>query len=340
MPHAAPYPLLFEPMLFAKVWGGDSLARVGKSVKPGDKIGESWELADLAATSASGAGGGSARSVIRNGELSGKTLHQAVGAWGPQLMGDVVPTASGGFPLLIKFLDARENLSVQVHPSPAYCRMHPHAHLKTECWYILSAEKGAKIYKGVKPGVTKIDFADALTEDNGAAVIDLLEAVDAVPGECHNLPSGTVHALGAGVLVAEVQTPSDTTFRVYDWGRTGRELHIEQSLMCIQWEQARDATKFKPGTPSTRLVTTGYFDLDEFQPARGTTSSLALDSAAAKRPLVLMLVRGSGELRSTTSAFAPMPLHPGDTTLIPASLAPHIDFTASADATLLRASPR
>lgn len=337
MPHAAPYPLLFEPMLYPKVWGGDALARVGKAVKAGDTIGESWELADLAATSASGAGGGAARSIIRHGAMAGKSLHQAIGAWGPQLMGDVVPTSSGGFPLLIKFLDARENLSVQVHPSPAYCRMHPHAHLKTECWYILSAEKNAKIYKGVKPGVTKIDFADALTEDNGAGVIDLLEAVDAVPGECHNLPSGTVHALGAGVLVAEVQTPSDTTFRVYDWGRTGRELHVEQSLMCIQWEQARDATRFKPGSPFTRLVTTGYFDLDELRPAAGVAAALSLDPPA-KRPLVLMLVKGTGELRGEN--FDPVTLGTGDTVLLPAALVPSTMFAAQGECTLLRAAPR
>jgi mannose-6-phosphate isomerase len=337
MPHAAPYPLLFEPMLYAKVWGGDALARVGKGVKAGEKIGESWEIADLAATSASGAGGGAARSVIRNGGLAGKTLHQAIGAWGPGLMGDVVPTASGGFPLLIKFLDARENLSVQVHPSPAYCRMYPHAHLKTECWYILSAEKGAKIYKGVKPGVTKIEFADAMSENNGAGVVDLLEAVDAVPGECHNLPSGTVHALGAGVLVAEVQTPSDTTFRVYDWGRTGRELHLEQSLMCIQWDQARDATKFKAGSAHTRLVTTGYFDLDEMRPASGQAATLQLEPPA-KRPLVLMLVCGSGELRGEN--FDPVAIKTGDTVLLPAVNAQGATFVAREDSALLRAAPR
>lgn len=337
MPHAAPYPLLFEPMLYPKVWGGDALSRVGKAVKPGEKIGESWELADLAATSASGAGGGAARSVIRNGALAGKTLHQAIGAWGPQLMGDVVPTSSGGFPLLIKFLDARENLSVQVHPSPAYCRMHPHAHLKTECWYILSAEKNAKIYKGVKPGVTKLEFADALSENNAAGVVDLLEAVDAVPGECHNLPSGTVHALGAGVLVAEVQTPSDTTFRVYDWGRTGRELHLEQSLMCIQWEQARDATRFKPGSPATRLVTTGYFDLDELRPASNSAATLQLDPPA-RRPLVLMLVKGAGELRGEN--FEPVALSTGDTVLLPPANAPGATFVAHQDSILLRAAPR
>lgn len=337
MPHAAPYPLLFEPMLYPKVWGGDALARVGKAVKPGERIGESWELADLAATSASGAGGGAARSVIRNGALAGKTLHQAIGAWGPQLMGDVVPTSSGGFPLLIKFLDARENLSVQVHPSPAYCRMHPNAHLKTECWYILSAEKNAKIYKGVKPGVTKLEFADALSENNAAGVVDLLEAVDAVPGECHNLPSGTVHALGAGVLVAEVQTPSDTTFRVYDWGRSGRELHVEQSLMCIQWEQARDATRFKPGAPATRLVTTGYFDLDELRPVAASTAPLQLDGPA-KRPLVLMLVKGNGELRGEN--FEPVALAMGDTVLLPPANAPGATFVAHQDSILLRAAPR
>jgi mannose-6-phosphate isomerase len=339
MPQCAPYPLLFEPLLLEKVWGGDALARVGKAVKAGARIGESWELADLAATSASGAGGGAARSVIRNGELAGKTLHQAVGAWGPLLMGDVVPTVSGGFPLLIKFLDARENLSVQVHPSPAYCRMYPTAHLKTECWYILSAERGAKIYKGVKPGVTRAEFAAALREHDGSGVVELLESVDAVVGECHNLPSGTVHALGAGVLVAEVQTPSDTTFRVYDWGRSGRELHVEQSLTCIQWEQARDATKFKVGAAFTRLVTTGYFDLDELRPASGAVSGLSHEQPV-KRPVVLMLVSGVGELRSSEGKFAAMQLRAGDTALVPDAVARGLEFVAGEGSVVLRATPR
>ncbi|HEX2836977.1 MAG TPA: type I phosphomannose isomerase catalytic subunit [Phycisphaerales bacterium] len=224
-----------------KVWGGDRLARFGKAVKPGDRVGESWELSDLPGTSASGAGGGAVRSVIANGPLAGKTIHDAIELWGDALLPRAALSPSGNFPLLIKFLDAREDLSVQVHPSPAYAAKYKDAHLKTECWYVLDAKPGSVIYKGVKSGVTREVFERALRAGDGSGVVDLLEAVPAVVGECHNLPSGTVHALGAGVLVAEVQTPSDTTFRVYDWGRTGRELHIEQAMECIEWGPAPKA---------------------------------------------------------------------------------------------------
>jgi mannose-6-phosphate isomerase len=333
------YPLVFQPLLLEKVWGGDALALVGKRVASGARVGESWELADLASTSAGGAGGGAARSVIRDGSMAGKTLHQAIGAWGPALMGDIVPTASGGFPLLIKFLDARENLSVQVHPSPAYCRMHPDAHLKTECWYILHAKPGAKIYKGVKPGVSKQEFAEALADGDGRGVLDLIEAVDAIAGECHNLPSGTVHALGAGVLVAEVQTPSDTTFRVYDWGRKGRELHVQQSLACIQWEQARDATRGKVGQATSRLVTTGYFDLDEMRVAQGESIAIG-DGNAPNRPVVLMAVSSSGRLVDANDAFEPVAVSRGDTVLVPAALAATTTFVCGEAGVLLRATPR
>ncbi len=262
-----PYVLTFEPILKEKVWGGRRLARLGKVLVPGVDVGESWEIADLASTSSSGGGGGAARSIIANGPLAGSSLHDAMALWGEGLLGGAEPSDAGGFPLLVKFLDAREHLSVQVHPSPAYARAHPGAHLKTECWYVVDAEPGSVIFKGVKPGVTREDFAGALRTGQGEGVVELLASVPAVVGECHNLPSGTVHALGAGVLVAEVQTPSDTTFRVYDWakeyGRTGRELHIEQALECIDFAPATPGVRTRAGKPVARLVTTDFYAVDE-----------------------------------------------------------------------------
>lgn len=259
-----PYVLTFAPILKAKVWGGRRLARLGKALPPGVDVGESWEIADLASTSAGGGGGDAARSVIMNGPLEGKTLHEAMELWGWRLLGESSPSEAGGFPLLVKFLDAREHLSVQVHPSPDYARAHPEAHLKTECWYVVDAEPGSVIYKGVNPGVTRADIERALRTGQGEGVVELLDAVPAVVGECHNLPSGTVHALGAGVLVAEVQTPSDTTFRVYDWaaeyGRAGRELHVEQALACIDYSPA-DGGVSGSGARDQTLVTTPYYSV-------------------------------------------------------------------------------
>ncbi|MFG0260002.1 MAG: type I phosphomannose isomerase catalytic subunit, partial [Phycisphaerales bacterium JB041] len=250
-----PYVLTFEPILKAKVWGGRRLERLGKPLPAGVDVGESWEIADLASTSAGGGGGDAARSVISNGPLAGRTLHEAMDLWGERLLGRAARSAAGGFPLLVKFLDAREHLSVQVHPSPEYARAHPDAHLKTECWYVVDAEPGSVIYKGVRPGVTRTDFERALRAGQGGGVVELLDAVPALVGDCHNLPSGTLHALGAGVLVAEVQTPSDTTFRVYDWaaefGRAGRELHVEQALACIDFSPAAAGVRGSHGGSET-----------------------------------------------------------------------------------------
>jgi len=314
----APYPLLFQPVLMPKVWGGDRLSRFGKNIAPGATIGESWEVADLAATSASGAGGGSVRSVIANGELAGRTLHDAVELWGSRLLGDA-KLIEGGFPLLVKFLDARENLSVQVHPSPAFAAVHPGAKLKTECWYIMDAEPGSVIYKGVKPGVTREAFARHI--EDGTVVNDLV-SVPAVVGECHNLPSGTVHALGAGVLVAEVQTPSDTTFRVYDWGRTGRELHVRASLECIDFGPAAPPVQLAKGD----TLRTEFFEVS--QPATG--AQVWLKDA---RCTAIMVLQGWGHVLPMTSK--PMTAEAGDTILIPAAMAAGAGFAPEARAKVL-----
>lgn len=302
-----------------KVWGGRRLERFGKVLPPGKSIGESWELADLAATSVSGAGGHAARSVIANGPLKGRTLHEAMGLWKRDLMGDAAPTASS-FPLLIKFLDARENLSVQVHPSPAYARAHEGANLKTECWYILAAEpvdgKPPVIYKGIRPGIAPADFARHIAD---GSVVDDMIAVPAVVGECHNLPSGTCHALGAGVLVAEVQTPSDTTFRVFDWGRTGRELHVQQALECIDFGPAPAAARLPEGKQSARLVSTEFFHVHErYLPAGGVLP------LGERRPRVMVVLAGALSLRGDE----PVAVATGGTVLIPASLSPGISVVA------------
>lgn len=343
----APYPLLFEPILKEKVWGGRRLEGLGKRLPTGVLVGESWELADLGHTAASGGGGGAARSVIANGLLAGKTIADAREAWGGAagggLLGSIKPAPGGGFPLLVKYLDAREHLSVQVHPSMAYCRTHPEAHLKTECWYVLDAEPGSVIFKGVRPGVSVADFRAALSKGEGECVVDLLERVPAIAGECHNLPSGTVHALGAGVLVAEVQTPSDTTFRVYDWakeyGRKGRELHVEPSLACIQFERARDATRLPPGATRASHVSTGYFDIEELRLTPGTPFALGIDKAEP-RPQVLMLLNGCGSIRSSSGAFGGVAIAHGQTALVPACLVGDALLVPEREATVLRAVVR
>jgi mannose-6-phosphate isomerase len=316
-----PSPLLLNPILMDKVWGGRRLEKLGKALPSGKNIGESWELADLASTSPSGGGGQAAISTIASGPLAGRTLREALEMWQRAALGTVELTPSGGFPLLVKFLDARENLSVQVHPSAAHAGANKDAHLKTECWYILAAEPGSVIYKGVKPGVTRASFEKKLS--SGASIVDDLVAVPAVVGECHNLPSGTVHALGAGVLVAEVQTPSDTTYRVYDWGRSGRELHVEQALECIDFGPAPEAAKLPKGKTSARLVSTEFFRVYESVLPAGGVLSITGDKGggagggASQEPHVLIVLEGSVSVRFGRED--PVAVPTGGTCFIPAA---------------------
>lgn len=322
-----PYPLIFAPILKDKVWGGRRLESIGKALPTGMLIGESWELADLMSTSASGGGGAAAHSVIINGPLAGKTIRDAVQQWGPGLLGPAQPTADGGFPLLVKFLDARENLSVQVHPSPGYAALNFGCNLKTECWMILAAEPGAVIYKGIKPGVTRELFARHIESNE---VANDMIAVPAIVGECHNLPSGTCHALGGGVLAAEIQTPSDTTYRVYDWGRTGRELHIEQAMACIDFGPPPPVARVPSGMPRGRLVTTEYFLVDSVTiPAMSTA---ALDFGP--RATVVMMLEGHADLRAAGGSTL---LSAGQTVLVPASLAESATLRAASHAHALLA---
>ncbi|MEM9166760.1 MAG: type I phosphomannose isomerase catalytic subunit, partial [Planctomycetota bacterium] len=300
--------LAFEPILLEKVWGGRRLTSLEKTLPDGAMIGESWEVADLAATSTSGAGGGAQRSVVVSGPMAGRTLREVCERWGDAL----APGSADCFPLLVKYLDAREHLSVQVHPSPAYAASHPEAHLKTECWYVIDADEGSRIFKGLRPGVTRSDLRSAI---EAGTVPEVLASVPAVPGEMHELPSGTVHALGAGVLVAEVQTPSDTTFRVYDWakelGRAGRELHIEQAIACVELDEPPPAMA-GPGM----LCENEFFRVREVRGDRGTVE-LGLAGCAA-----VMVVGGSASsVESKTGAFDAMPSPLGTTVLVPAACA-------------------
>ncbi|HCT44192.1 MAG: hypothetical protein CMJ35_11485 [Phycisphaerae bacterium] len=342
-----PYPLILEPILKPKVWGGRRLAEYGKHLPADGPTGESWELADLASTSASGGGGDSAHSAIVNGDLKGQTIADAMKQWGTDLLGDAKPTQTGGFPLLVKYLDAREHLSIQVHPSPAYAQAHPDAHLKTESWFILDAQPDEQgnppvIYKGFNEGVTADDLKAAI--ENGT-VPNIMRTELAVPGHCHTLPSGTVHALGAGVLVAEIQTPSDTTFRVYDWAkeyaRQGRELHVDQAVECASFEHppvAEQAEAFladdmanmsamppRIGSTRHRVADTDFYTIDIVS-ASCESVPLVAPNDDRNTPIVVMLLKTMGASIATDNAEHQ--LQPGQTVLIPASIAKECSLRA------------
>ena len=311
-------PLKFKPLLLEKMWGGRKLQAVlNKPLPEGKNIGESWELYDFPPgviekskqwTSA----------AVAEGPLAGKTLHELVQQFGRQLYGGVSLIGhQGQFPLLLKFLDARQDLSIQVHPDPAYCSLHPGAYLKSECWYIVQADPGARIYKGLVKGVSRDAFMEALAK---RTVEQVLNAIPVEAGQCFYLPAGTVHAVGAGVLAAEVQTPSDTTFRVYDFNRidpaTGRrrQLHLTEALSCIDFSGHPAPAESHPEVDGVkRLVTTEYFLLDQVRLPAGAEKSLP-----GGEPIAWMVLDGAGQVSG--EGAEPTVFRKGDTLLLPAGV--------------------
>jgi len=305
------HPVIFEPIFKQRIWGGRGLQGLGKNL-PGDApIGESWELVDLE----------SDQSVVRDGPAKGMTLRQLVETWGRGLLGDV-PLFDGRFPLLIKFLDAASDLSVQVHPDETMARqLGEGVRVKHEAWYILDAQPGGVIYYGTAKNVSRNDFARAIADGK---IVDLLNKVPVKAGQCYYLPSGTVHALGAGVMVAEIQTPSDTTFRVYDWDRvdptTGkpRPLHIEQALACIHFgkripKQERSHV-VSVWAAVTRLVTCDPFLIERIRMQEGIEQEIPYESL-----VVWVVLEGSGEIHYPNRKD-PLTFRAGDTVLLPAAL--------------------
>ncbi len=260
------YPLQFEPILQPYVWGGMRLATLlGKLLSGHATCAESWEVVDHA----------DGVSRVTNGPLAGTTLHQLVTSRGADLLGRHHPQPR--FPLLLKFLDAQLTLSVQVHPNDAQgAQLTPPDLGKTETWVVLAADPGSKIYAGLRPGVTPELLKASIQNGNCP---DLLHQFEPRPGDCLLIEAGTIHALGAGIVIAEIQQASNTTFRLYDWDRrdaqgNARPLHIEQALATIDFTRGPVA----PVTPVAmgpagreRLVSCDKFLLDRWNLAAEVT---------------------------------------------------------------------
>lgn len=232
------YPLRFTPLFQRYLWGGRRLAEVLHKPIGDQNAAESWEIVDHE----------EAQSVVAYGPLAGKTLRELIDQRGRELLGDrlfekisapALPQhLRGRFPLLLKFLDANQNLSVQVHPDDALgATLTPPDLGKTEAWYVMQADPGSKIYAGLKMGVTQADFAAAIQDGKTET---LLHQFEPQVGDCVFIPAGTLHAIGAGLLIAEIQQASNTTFRVHDWGRVdaegnSRPLHVEQAMVATDF---------------------------------------------------------------------------------------------------------
>ncbi len=221
------YPLIFQPIYVNVVWGGTMLSSyLGRDLPQMDlPVGESWEISDR----------DGAESIVSSGELKGRKIGKLIEYYGKSLLGENF--RGGRFPLLVKLIDAGKRLSLQVHPDEANCRSNPGAEPKTEMWYIMSARPGSKIYAGLKPNCTRMQFVENIKSTD---IENCLQIHRSEVGDAYYIPAGRVHAIGSGNLLLEIQQNSNTTFRISDWGRVGsdgksRELHIEQAFKCINF---------------------------------------------------------------------------------------------------------
>lgn len=299
------YPLTFRPVLKQTIWGGRKLGdRLGKPIGPENDYAESWEVVDH----------GPDQSVVEHGDLAGMTLGELIRDHAVWLMGDDFEN-TGSFPLLLKYLDCNRVLSVQVHPDDAYAQeMTPPDLGKTEAWYVVDAEPGGLIYAGLKPGVDQARLRQAV---EAGETEDVLHSFQPEPGDVVFIPAGTVHALGAGLLIAEIQQSSDTTFRLFDWNRVdangdSRPLHIEPSLEVTDYDSGPvDASKPDQGLSGWQtLVACDKFRLKSLE--RGDA-----EVGGDGKFHVLTVPRGRATLRTESET---MVLSAGQTVMLPASM--------------------
>jgi mannose-6-phosphate isomerase len=304
-------PIYFEPLFMERVWGGRSLETVfGKKLPHGARIGESWEIVDRE----------EAQSVVHNGPLRGKMLHELWTDYRAQIFGKNA-IASPRFPLLFKLLDAQERLSVQVHP-PATVAGQLGGEPKTEMWYVAATSPGSDIFAGLKRGVSRADFEEALQR---GSVEKKIHRLPTKPGDAIFIPSGRIHAIGAGNVIVEVQQNSDTTYRVFDWNRVGldgkpREMHIEESMRSSDFDDIEPALAQPRGET---VVECQYFGVEKWTLENPRT---AFDGDGFAIFTVL-----TGEVKCGDAQF-----RAGDFFLVPAILADRILAPVNGSATLLR----
>jgi mannose-6-phosphate isomerase len=290
------YPLKFIPIYQERIWGGRNLEKVFGRKIHGDHIGESWDLSSHP----------NGTSIVENGFLAGKNLNEIIAEYKEKLMGKKFVNEKP-FPLLIKILDANDNLSIQVHPDDECAHKAAGEAGKTEAWYVVYAKQEAHIVYGLKNHITKEEFCKAV-EDN--RIVDTVKKVAVKSGDMIFVPAGTVHALLDGVMVYEVQQNSDTTYRIYDYDRVGddgkrRELHIDKALEVINFVEQPSSIFTNPS------INCQHFSMEKLAIA-GEVYEKTNDQF-----IVYCVIEGSGEIRYEKALER---LRPGDTVLIPACL--------------------
>lgn len=319
----ANYPLRLRPILQEYLWGGRRLGELlGKRLGDGPAYAESWEVVDHP----------DGQSLVENGPLAGRDLRTVSAEFAVDLYGERGGVRPPRFPLLFKYLDAQKTLSVQVHPNDAQAaRQSPPDLGKTEAWLVVAAEPGSLIYAGLRPGVDRTALAEAI---EAGRCDRCLHAFEPRPGDCVFIPAGTVHALGAGIVIAEIQQASNTTFRLFDWNRVDRDgkprpLHVAQSLDVADFERGPVAPQAPTdeGGGWERLVTCDKFLFSRLRAGAGGRAPLPRTEGFQ----IVSLVDGVGRLVGDGCDEA---MAPGQTLLLPAACPP-AEFVAAGAATLL-----
>ena len=301
-------PLKFEPILKTIVWGGEKIAPY-KGIETDQKhIGESWELSGVAGN----------ESVVSEGPLKGKTIAQLVKEYKGELVGKHVYDNTGDeFPLLIKFIDALSDLSIQVHPNDELAaKRHNGSKGKTEMWYVVAADEGAHLLAGLTEKITPEQYAAKVAD---GTITDVLARYDVHPGDVFFLPAGRIHAICGGCFIAEIQQTSDITYRIYDYGRMGldgkpRQLHLEQARQAVDYKVYPEGyrTHYEPvQDEEVELINCPYFTTSVLD----LTLPFAKDLSELDSFLTVMCIEGSGSLEVDGEEIS---IRQGETVLIPA----------------------
>lgn len=301
------YPMTFKPILKKIIWGGADICPFKGITPVQDGIGESWELSHVEGN----------YSIVDNGELEGQTLDELIRRHGKDLLGEKVIEQFGStFPLLIKFIDARDDLSIQVHPDDELAKERHNSFGKTEMWYVINAAQGAALYSGFSKQIDADEYVKRV-QDN--TIMDVLQRYEVAPGDVFFLPAGRVHAIGSGCFIAEIQQTSNITYRIYDYDRkdasgNGRELHTELAKDAIDYRMSPDyRTHYKAHTNATvELADCNYF----------TTNLLDIDTIMVRdfseldSFVVYICMEGKASIRDNKGHETYV--HQGQTVLIPA----------------------
>lgn len=301
------YPLKFKPILKSKIWGGDKLSTVLN--KPADEsdIGESWEISDVEGDP----------SIVSSGEFEGLSLKQLISTYGPELVGEKNYVEFGNkFPLLIKYIDAKADLSIQLHPNDELAKKRHNSFGKTEMWYVMQADADSNLIVGFNDKVTPETYLEHL---ENKSLPEILNFDNVTEGDTYFIEVGRVHAIGAGVLLAEIQQTSDITYRVYDWDRVdsngnSRELHNDLAIDAINFDMPNDFRKtyHKDENKANNMVSCPYFST-QYIPISGRYSKENIHDSF----LIYMCVGGEAVVRVDKKDYE---LLYGETILIPASL--------------------